>query len=106
MPNNTVTSVFVVLKQNSLHALFNCKILLVAANLLHIVIVDDKITNQIQQPIRMQQGNQSTILLLDLTIRRTLADTSCSATPYHPHARYKVLCRSTTSTVQNFVRDS
>ena len=54
MPHNTISSISTVLKQNSLHALFNCKILLVAADLLHIVIVDDKITNQIQQPIRVQ----------------------------------------------------
>ena len=45
MPNNTISSISTVLKQNSLHALFNCKILLVAADLLHIVIVDDKIAD-------------------------------------------------------------
>ena len=45
MPNNTTSSISTVLKQNSLHALFNCKILLVAADFLHIVIVDDKIAD-------------------------------------------------------------
>ena len=68
MPNNTISSINTVLKQNSLHALFNCKILLVSADFLHIVIVDDKVTNQIQQSLRVQQRHQCTILLLDLTI--------------------------------------
>ena len=104
VPNNTVTSVFAVLQQNSLHALFNCKILLVATDFLYIVIVDDKIANQIQQPIRVQQGNQGTILLLDLTIRRTLATPVVQPFFVILMPGYKVLCRSTASTVQNLVR--
>ena len=68
MPNNTVSCVGVVPHQNTIHTLFDCKVLLVSAYLFHIIIIDDKVTNQIQQPLRVQQRHQCTILLLDLTI--------------------------------------
>ena len=47
MPDNAVTSIFAVLQQDSFHALFHGKILLIAADLLHIVVVDDEITDQV-----------------------------------------------------------
>ncbi len=52
----------------------------------------------------MQQGNQSTILLLDLTIRRTLATPVIQPLLIILMPGYKVLCRSTASTIQNLVR--
>ena len=69
MPDNTVSGVRIVSQQNAIHALFNRKILLISTDLFHIVIVDDKVVDQVQQPLRMQQRYQRTVLFPDLSIR-------------------------------------
>jgi len=69
MPDNTVSGVRIVSQQNAIHALFNRKILLISTDLFHIVIVDDKVADQVQQPLRMQQRYQRTVLFPDLSIR-------------------------------------
>ena len=69
MPKHTASCVFAVFQKNSVHALFDGEILLVAADLFDVIVVDNKVANDIQQALRMQERDKRPVLLLDLSIR-------------------------------------
>ena len=73
MPQHTASCVFTVFQKNSVHALFDGEILLVAADLFDVIVVDNKVANEIQQAFRMQERDECSVLLLDLSVRRAFS---------------------------------
>jgi hypothetical protein len=73
VPHNSASRIGAVFQQNPIHALFHGKELLISADFFDIVVIDDEIPDQVQQPGWMKQGDQRPILFPNLAIRGTLS---------------------------------
>ena len=68
MPNDAATAVAPILTVDTTHRIFNTKELLITGNLLNAAIIQNKETNNIQQPLLRQHGYDYLVLLGDVAI--------------------------------------
>ena len=68
MPNDTATAVASILTMNTAHRIFNTKELLITGNLFNAAIVQNKETNNVQQPLLGQHGYDYLVLLGNVTV--------------------------------------